>query len=118
MIDSNEPENYYFSVFAEFRRDGESDYSMGTDYLFSNVSKETITYAISANRKIFGGVQIHITFESGNKSFQLPDIDVMSALDRAPMFKKSGTLFYQIEARKVNGSVTVSIPCKNGLMIR
>ena len=115
VIDSNEPENYYFSVFAEFRRDGESDYSMGTDYLFSNVSKETITYAISANRKIFGGVQIHITFESGNKSFQLPDIDVMSALDRAPMFKKSGTLFYQIEARKVNGSVTVSIPCKKGV---
>ena len=55
VIDSNESENYYFSVFAEFRRDGESDYSTGTDYLFSNVAKETITYSISVNKKLFGG---------------------------------------------------------------
>ena len=115
VIDSNEPENYYFSVFAEFRRDGESDYSTGTDYLFSNVSKETITYAISVNKKLFGGGTINLTFESDNKKFRLPDIDVMSAQDRAPMFKKSGKIFHQIAAQEVSGSTTISIPIEKGL---
>lgn len=115
VIDSNEPENYYFSVFAEFRRDGESDYSTGTDYLFSNVSKEIIIYSISVNKKLFGGGTINLTFESENKKFRLPDIDVMSAQDRAPMFKKSGKIFHQIEAQETNGSVTISIPLKKGL---
>lgn len=115
VIDSNEPENYYFSVFAEFRRDGESDYSTGTDYLFSNVSKQTITYAISVNKKLFGGGTINITFESDIKKFRLPDIDIMSAQDRAPMFKKSGKVFYQIEAQEVNGNTTISIPLEKGL---
>lgn len=115
VIDSNEPENYYFSVFAEFRRDGESDYSTGTDYLFSNVSKETITYAISVNKKLFGGGTINLTFESDNKKFRLPDIDVMSAQDRAPMFKKSGKIFHKIVAQEVNGSTTISIPLEKGL---
>lgn len=110
VIDSNESENYYFSVFAEFRRDGESDYSTGTDYLFSNVAKETITYSISVNKKLFGGGTINLTFENENKKFRLPDMDVMSAQDRAPMFKKSGKVFYQITAQEVNGSVTISIP--------
>lgn len=115
VIDSNEPENYYFSVFAEFRRDGEADYSTGTDYLFSNVAKETIVYAISVNKKLFGGGSINITFESENKKFRLPDIDVMSAQDRAPMFKKSGKIFYQIPAQEVSGSATVSIPLEKGI---
>lgn len=115
VIDSNEPENYYFSVFAEFRRAGESDYSTGTDYLFSNVSKQTITYAISVNKKLFGGGTINITFESDIKKFRLPDIDIMSAQDRAPMFKKSGKVFYQIAAQEVNGSTTISIPLEKGL---
>ncbi len=115
VIDSNEPENYYFSVFVEFRRDGESDYSTGTDYLFSNVSKQTITYAISVNKKLFGGGTINITFESDNKKFRLPDIDVMSAQDRAPMFKKSGKIFHKIVAQEVNGSTTISIPLEKGL---
>lgn len=115
VIDSNEPENYYFSVFAEFRRDGESDYSTGTDYLFSNVSKQTITYAISVNKKLFGGGTINITFESDIQKFRLPDIDIMSAQSRAPMFKKSGKVFYQIATQEVDGSTTISIPIEKGL---
>lgn len=115
IIDSNEPENYYFSVFAEFRRDGESDYSMGTDYLFSNVAKVTITYSISVSKKLFGGGTINLTFENENKKFRLPDIDVMSAQDRAPMFKKSGKTFHHIAAQDVNGSTTISIPLEKGL---
>ncbi len=115
IIDSNEPENYYFSVFAEFKRDDESDYSTGTDYLFSNVAKETIIYSISVNKKLFGGGTINITFESENKKFLLPEIDVMSAQDRAPMFKKSGKLFYNIPAQETNGSVQISIPLEKGL---
>ena len=115
VIDSNEPENYYFSVFAEYRRDGESDYSVGTDYLFSNVAKEIIIYSISVNKKLFGGGSISLTFESENKKFRLPAIDVMSAQDRAPMFKKSGKLFYQIPEQEVIGSTIVSIPLEKGL---
>lgn len=115
VIDSNEPENYYFSVFAEFKRDGESDYSTGTDYLFSNVSKEIITYSISVNKKIFGGGTITLTFESENRKFILPDIDVMSAQDRAPMFKKSGKIFYEISGQEANGAVQIRIPLEKGV---
>lgn len=115
VIDSNEPQNYYFSVFAEFRRDGESDYSTGTDYLFSNVAKEVITYSISVNKKLFRGGTINIAFESENKNFVLPDIDVISAQDRAPMFKKTGKLFYQIAGQEAAGSVQFSIPLEKGL---
>lgn len=115
VIDSNEPKNYYFSVFTEFRRDGESDYSTGTDYLFSNVTKEIITYAISVNKKLFGTGNVNLIFESSSKKFRLPDIDIMSAQSRAPMFKKSGEIFHQIAAQEVNGSITISIPLKKGL---
>ena len=115
VIDSNEPENYYFSIFAEFKRDGESDYSTGTDYLFSNVAKQTITYSISVNKKLFGGGTINITFDCENKKYILPDIDIISAQDRAPMFKKSGKLFYQIPGQEASGSVQISIPLEKGL---
>lgn len=115
VIDSNEPEQYYFSIFAEFKRDGESDYSTGADYLFSNVSKEVIVYSISVNKKLFGGGTISVTFESENKKFRLPNIDVMSALDRAPMFKKSGKVFYQVQEQDVSGSATITIPMEKGL---
>ncbi len=115
VIDSNEPENYYFSIFAEFKRDGESDYSPGTDYLFSHAAKETITYAINLNKKLFGGGTVNLSFESDNKKFRLPDIDIISAQDRAPMFKKTGKLFYQIPAQDASGSVQVTIPLEKGL---
>lgn len=115
VIDSNEPENYYFSVFAEFKRDGENDYSTGTDYLFSNVAKETIVYSINVKKKFFGGGTIALTFESENKELILPAIDIMSAQDRAPMFKKTGKLFYQISSRDTTGSMQVSIPLEKGL---
>lgn len=115
VIDSNEQQNYYFTIFAEFRQDGESDYSIGTDYLFSNVSKETITYSISVNKKLFGQSTITMNFECENKKFLLPAIDIMSAVDRAPMFKKSGKLFYQISAQEANGTVEVKIPLEKGI---
>lgn len=115
VIDSNEPQDYYFSVYAEFKQDGDKDYSTGTDYLFSNVAKETITYSINVAKKLFGGGVINMTFESANRAFVLPDIDVMSAVDRAPMFKKSGELFCQIQGKEANGSLSVSIPFPKGL---
>ena len=67
------------------------------------------------NKKLFGGGSISLTFESENKKFRLPAIDVMSAQDRAPMFKKSGKLFYQIPEQEVIGSTIVSIPLEKGL---
>ena len=115
LIDSNEAKEYYFSIFAEFRRDGEADYSGGTDYYFSNVAKKTILYSISISKKLFGGGNINFSFETESNPFTLPDIDVMSAQGRAPMFKKSGTLFCQIASQEVVGSVNVSIPLPKGL---
>lgn len=115
LIDSNEAKEYYFSIFAEFRRDGEADYSGGTDYYFSNVAKKTILYSISISKKLFGGGNINFSFETESNPFTLPDIDVMSAQGRAPMFKKSGTLFCQIASQEVAGSVNVSIPLPKGL---
>lgn len=115
VINSNEPENYYFSVFAEFKRDGESDYSTGTDYLFSNVARQIITYSISVNKKLFGGRSVNITFECEDKKYILPDIDIISAQDRAPMFKKTGKLFYQISGQEASGNVQISIPLEKGL---
>ncbi len=115
IIDSNEPKNYYFSVFAEFKRDGMSDYSISTDYLFSNLEKQTIIYNIHVSKKWFGGRTVHITFESDNKKYRLPDIDIISAQDRAPMFKKTGKLFYQIPSQEVNGTVKISIPLEKGI---
>lgn len=115
IIDSNESKNYYFSIFAEFRRDGESDYSSGTDYYFSNQSKEIITYSISSKKQLFGGRTVKILFESENKNFRLPNIDIISAQDRAPMFKKTGNLFYQIPSQEVDGNVSITIPIEKGL---
>lgn len=115
IIDSNEPKNYYFSVFTEFKRDGMSDYSISTDYLFSNLEKQTIIYNIHVSKKWFGGRTVHITFESDNKKYRLPDIDIISAQDRAPMFKKTGKLFYQIPSQEVNGTVKISIPLEKGI---
>lgn len=48
--------------------------------------------------------------KTDSKKACLPAIDVISATDRAPMFKKSGNLFYQIESQEMNGPVQISIP--------
>ena len=36
VLDTMDERKYYLSVFAEFKRDGEKDYSFGADYLFDN----------------------------------------------------------------------------------
>lgn len=115
LIDSNEPQNYYFSIFAEFKRDGEKDYSIGTDRLFSNVSKEIITYSVDVNKKMFGPSTLTLTFESENRQFLLPAIDVMSLVGVAPMFKKSAKLFYEIVEQKVTDSVQIRIQLDKGI---
>ena len=115
LIDSCEPQNYYFSVFAEFRRDGEVDYSPGTDYLFTNAPKQIITYAVSVNKKLIGGSTLTITFEGENRKFMLPAIDIMSAVGGQPMFKEKANLFYQVPEQQADGSVTVHIPLEKGM---
>ena len=79
------------------------------------MAKKTILYSISISKKLFGGGNINFSFETESNPFTLPDIDVMSAQGRAPMFKKSGTLFCQIASQEVAGSVNVSIPLPKGL---
>lgn len=115
VLDTLEPKKYYFSVFAEFRRDGEKDYSAGSDYLFDNSPRENITYSISVNKKLFGNSSVVLEFEAENKEFELPAIDVMSAIGNTPMFKSSAKLFHSIPAQHVDGSLQVKIPLPKGL---
>lgn len=115
VLDTLEPKKYYFSVFAEFKRDGEKDYSAGSDYLFDNSLRENITYAISVNRKLFGCSNVVLEFEAENREFELPAIDVMSAIGNTPMFKSSAKLFHSIPAQHVNGSLQVRVPFPKGM---
>lgn len=115
VLDTLEPKKYYFSVFAEFKRDGEKDYSSGADYLFDNTSKENITYSISVSKKLFGESSVILEFEGENREFELPAIDIMSAVGNAPMFKASAKLFHSIPAQHVEGALKVSIPFTKGI---
>ncbi len=115
VVDSLEPKNYYFSVFAEFTRDGEKDYSSGTDYLFVNASKETITYSITPAKKLFGESSILLRFEGEHTAFVLPAIDIVSAVGNTPMFRKEAKLFYTVPSQPVDGSLQVRIPWPKGL---
>lgn len=115
VLDTLEPKKYYFSVFAEFKRDGEKDYSAGSDYLFDNSPRQNITYSISVNKKLFGDSSVVLEFEAENKEFELPTIDVMSAIGNTPMFKSSAKLFHSIPAQHVDGSLQVKIPLPKGL---
>lgn len=115
VLDTLEPKKYYFSVFAEFKRDGEKDYSAGSDYLFDNSPRENITYSISVNKKLFGDRSVVLEFEAENREFELPAIDVMSAIGNTPMFKETATHFFSIPAQHVNGTLTVKIPLTKSL---
>ncbi len=115
VLDTLEPKKYYFSVFAEFKRDGEKDYSAGSDYLFDNCTKENITYSISVNKKLIGESNITLEFEAESRAFELPAIDIMSAVGNTPMFKSSAKLFHSIPAQHVEGSLEVKIPLPKGL---
>ena len=114
VLDTLEEKKYYFSVFAEFKRDGEKDYSSGSDYLFDNSAKVNITYSISVAKKFFGDGSVTLEFEADTRSFTLPDIDVMSAVGNTPMFKSSAKLFHSIPSQNVDGTVQVRIPLPKG----
>lgn len=110
VLDTLEERKYYFTVYAEFKQDGEKDYSAGTDYLFDNSAKLNITYSISVNKKLFGESYIVLEFEAERREFVLPDIEVMSAVGNTPMFKASAKLFHEIPSQTVKGSLQIKIP--------
>lgn len=115
VLDTLEERKYYFTVYAEFKQDGEKDYSAGTDYLFDNSAKVNITYSIHINKKLFGENSVVLEFEADSREFTLPDIEVMSAIGNTPMFKSSAKLFYTIESQLVNGSFQVKIPLSKNM---
>ena len=115
VLDTLENKKYYFSVFAEFKNDGENDYSSGADYLFDNTAKVNITYSISVNKRFLGENNIVLEFGSDSKDFFLPEIEVMSAIGNTPMFKASAKLFHTIQSQQVSGSVQVKIPIPKNL---
>lgn len=114
-VKSLETKKYYFSVFAEFKSDDDKDYSSATDYLFDNALKANITYSIAVSKKLFGGNDVVLEFEADSREFDLPAIDVMSAVGNTPMFKSSAKLFHEIPEQHVVGTLSVKIPFPKGL---
>lgn len=114
MLDGVEARTCYFAVFAEFKRDGEKDYSPGETYLFENSPRENITYSVTVAKKLFGESSVTLEFEGENREFQLPDIDVMSAVGNTPMFKASAQHFHSIPGQRVQGSLKVKVPIPKG----
>jgi len=115
VLDTLEPKNYYFSVFAEFSIDGEKEYSVGAEQLFANAAKQNIIYSITVAKKLFGESHVVIEFESDNNTFTLPDLEIMSAIGNAPMFKDSAKHFASIPTRAVNGVLQAKIPIPKGI---
>lgn len=110
VLDILDEQKYFFTVFAEFKQDGEKDYSVGTEYLFDNSTKLIISYSISVSRKLFGESSVVIEFEANCREFILPEIEIMSSVGNTPMFKTSARLFYSVPSQAVNGSLQVKIP--------
>lgn len=115
VLDTLEDKKYFFSIFAEFKNDGENDYSSGSDYLFDNTAKINITYSIAVSKKIFGEKSVILEFESDSKNFLLPDIDIMSTIGNTPMFKESAKLMHSIPSQQVSGSIQIKIPIPKNL---
>lgn len=115
MLDGVEARPCYLAVFAEFKRDGEKDYSAGETFLFDNSPKENITYSVTVDKKLFGESSVTLEFEAENREFTLPDIDVMSGVGNTPMFKASAQHFHSIPGQRVRGTLKVKIPLPKGM---
>lgn len=113
VVDSLESKKYYFALFAEFRRDGERDYSDGSNYLFDNSPKANITYSVSYHKPLIGGKAIVLEFRSDDHEFEMPAVDIVSNIGSAPMFKSVGTIIRTVPAQSVRGSLRVQIPVAN-----
>lgn len=110
VLETLEERKYYFTVYAEFKEDGEKDYSFGTECIFDNSAKVNIIYSISINRKLFGESNMILEFEANCHEFVLPDIEIMSSIGNTPVFKASAELFSTIPSQMVNGSLKVKVP--------
>lgn len=115
LLDTLEPKDYYVTVFAEFARDGEKDYSAGVDTLFQNGAKVSITYAVTVVKKLLGERYILVEFTSDNRTFALPDIDIVSAVGNTPMFKASAQHMQAVASQEVTGALQVKIPLPKNL---
>lgn len=110
IIDSREPSYYYFSVFAEFIKDGEKEYSTATDYLFTRTRKQIITYSITVNKKLFGENSVIFEFESESQNFILPELCIALSIGAAPLYKDSAEIFAIVPTQQVNTSIKIKFP--------
>lgn len=115
IIDTVEPKNYFFSVFAVFDRDGERDYSVGANFPLTNDTKRNITYSVKISKKLFGSNLIVLNFEADGQTFHLPDIEILSAVGTAPMFRDSAKHFHSISSQNVERVFVEEIPIPKGL---
>jgi|GEM_PF-1559455 len=110
LINFPQKKNYYFTIYAEFDRNGVKTYSTGFDYLFVNEKKQTVTYSIKVAKKLIGRNEVVLEFKGEEEQFNLPEIEIVSAVGVAPISRKSSKLLYTVPSQEVAGSVLVKIP--------
>ena len=111
FIENPQDKKYYIGLFAQFKEDGQLDYSAVSDYEFDNQAKVNISYEIKLEKSLFGKVKAaKIIFRADQKDFTLPAIEIRSQIGLAPIFKESAELLDTIESREVSGSYDHAIP--------
>ncbi len=110
ILDALVQGKYYISVYAQFRRDGDTDYSPAADFFFDNSPKADIEYSIKVKKGFSSCVEIE--FSSTFEEFDLPSIDIMANAGFAPAFKNQGAVIETVPEQHVKGSLKVKIPLK------
>lgn len=113
-LEAPEERTYHFLVWAWFDGAGEREWSPGAERTFDCSPRAVITYSISPPRGLFGRGFATMEFQADGRRFTLPDIDVLSAVGAAPMFRDKAKLLYTIAAQEVEGSLKVKIPLPQG----
>lgn len=104
---------YYFSVYGEFVRDGDKDYSLPGEIFYDNRGKTTFVYRVSLSGLMKKSLKLSFTTEE--EDALLPAVDFMLC-DTEPMFKENCSLHHSQLAEKINGTtMTVELPYDKGM---
>ena len=99
--------DYYLTVYAIIKDNGQTDLSIGKEYLFRNGAKTTVNYSFS--KKMFSNKEVVIKFSSKEKKFVLPSIEIMYSIGALPMHKSSSKLLKVVEGSDVDGTYSATL---------
>jgi hypothetical protein len=116
VLKNVEKKDYFFSIYACFRRDGEKDYSPGCECLFRNSPKVILMYSIAYKKKFLAGSgKLIMEFESGDDSFVLPDMEILSAVGNMPLKRESSKVLGAVDSQSVKGTAHIEIPVSSSI---